>query len=135
VLLIGVVWPTVINLLVFGRLTRPREEAGIDLSKASSATPPAAPKGPTEQDLAHLRELEAELAARLARGGDVPAPDAPATAPAVPAVLGGAPLEPVPQDAHDERLFGARADDFYPTEAKVPHHHHPHQDKQHHGRG
>src|SRR6266566_4531767 len=31
VLVIGIIWPTVINLLVFGKLRRPREEKGISL--------------------------------------------------------------------------------------------------------
>jgi hypothetical protein len=122
VLLIGVLWPTVINLLVFGSFVRPREEEGIDLSILDRLEPPPAPPAAPVVDLTdHLRELEAELAARLAGGGDVPAPDS--TAPSrAPAAVTAAPLEPAPAAEHAEHHYGARADDFYPTEAHAPHH-------------
>ena len=128
ILLIGVVWPTVINLLVFGRLTRPREEKGVDLSKVKNTAAPA-PAAPSALDLEHLRELEAELEARLA--GAAPAePVAPADRPGGPprraAVLTTAPAGPAPADApHDDTVFGAKADDFYPTERHADHPH-PH---------
>jgi hypothetical protein len=125
VLLIGVVWPTVINLLAFGRLTRPREEKGTDLSKVKNAAAPA-PAGPSADDLEHLRELESELEAKLA--GEAPAapPEQPAAPPRRAAVLTAAPAGPAPTDApHDDTVFGAKADDFYPTERHVDHPH-PH---------
>lgn len=121
VLLIGVVWPTVINLLVYGTFVRPREEEGIDLSILDRLPqPPAAPAAPAPDLTDHLRELEAELAARLAGGGEVP-PDSAALSRA-PAALKTAPLEPAPAAEQAEHHYGARADDFYPTEAHAPHH-------------
>jgi hypothetical protein len=124
VLLIGVVWPTVINLLAFGRLTRPREEKGIDLSKVKNPAAPA-PAGPSAEDLEHLHELEAELEAKLA-GAAPPAPAEQPTPPRRAAVLTTAPAGPAPADVpHDDTVFGAKADDFYPTERHADHPH-PH---------
>ena len=124
VLLLGVVWPTVINLLAYGRLTRPREEKGIDLSKVKNTAAPA-PDAPSALDLEQLRQLEAELEAKL--GGTEP--EAPAEQTAEPprrsAALVTAPAGPAPADApHDDTVFGAKADDFYPTERHADH---PHQ--------
>jgi len=41
---IGLIWPTLINLIVFGSLSRPKEEKGIDLSKVYSGTAQQAPQ-------------------------------------------------------------------------------------------
>ena len=124
VLLVGVVWPTVINLLAYGRLTRPREEKGVDLSKVRSTATPA-PPGTSGPDIEHLHQLEAELEANLS-GAAGPEPDPqPAATPRPAPALSTAPLEPVAAPAHDDTVFGAHADDFYPTERHADHHHPP----------
>lgn len=115
--LIGGVWPTIINLLTFGRLTRPREEKGISLLHVKS--PPAKP-APAPVAMSHLAELEHELEEKLAGGAaeDEQPPEAPA-----PKELSGGPLEPVTIPAvQDDREYGADKDDFYPTERHRPHH-------------
>jgi hypothetical protein len=125
VLLIGVVWPTVINLLAFGRLTQPREEKGIDLSKVKN-TSALAPAAPSADDLEQLHELEAELEAKLAGAAPEPPAEQPAVPPRRAAVLTTAPAGPAHPDApHDDTVFGAKADDFYPTERHADHPH-PH---------
>jgi hypothetical protein len=125
VVLIGVVWPTVINLLVFGRLTRPREEKGIDLSKVKNPPTPA-PAGPSADDLEQLHELEAELEARLAGVTPEPPTEQPPAPPRRAAALVTSPADPAPGDGpHDDTVFGAKPDDFYPTERHADHPQHP----------
>src|SRR5712671_6590136 len=65
---IGGLWPSVINLLVYGTLGRPFEEKA-QLGKASTTTAAKGPRGPTEADLAQLKALEEELEAKLAASG------------------------------------------------------------------
>ena len=109
VLLIGVVWPTAINLLVYGSFFRPREEKGVDLSKVSPATgrPPAA----RELSLEELRRLEEGLADQVAGAGE-----AMLTAPPATAALTAEALNATAPTAREHAEFGARPDDFYPTE-------------------
>jgi hypothetical protein len=120
VLLIGVAWPLALNLVLYGWLLRPREPKGIDLSAVSSAAARTAAvrQDLTEEDLERLREMEAALAAGLAstqalgpvgadgaqQRPDRAAPLTPADEPAAgPAVAG------------EQLVFGAKADDYYPT--------------------
>jgi hypothetical protein len=118
VVLIGVVWPTIVNLLVFGRLVRPREPRGIDLSAAAPAPPMPAARGPTDAELEQLRRLEQELAARLAV--DAPSPAIPdVSAMPAPAELSGESLEPAAAAAREDRTFAAKPDDYYPTERRA----------------
>ena len=111
VLVVGLIWPTVINLIVYNRLTRPPEPKGIDLS---NVTAPAAPPRheATEEELAHLRDLEAEMESNLT-GSSAPAPAA--AAPQIYALSVDA-LSPAAEVRPDQKAFGAGADDFYPTE-------------------
>ena len=114
--LIGGVWPTIINLLTFGSFSRPREEKGVSLLHVKAPPPKPAPAPITAGHLAELdHELEDHLAGHVA--DDEPSPGAPARQ------LSAGPLEPatVPS-AQDDREFGADKDDFYPTERHRPHH-------------
>lgn len=112
VLVIGGVWPTLINLLAFGALTRPKEVKAVSLWNVRRPKPPQAPKisyvsSPPEAD---------EQAS--------PPPPAPAegedTDPTAVVPLGNAPLELVPEGPREHRDYGADQDDFYPTERHAP---------------
>jgi hypothetical protein len=121
-LLIGGVWPTVINLIAFGSLGRPKEEKGVSLLHVKA--PPRAQPVAASVDASHLANLEMELEERLAGGAN--ATDDPQPAAPVPKTLAGGPLEPVAlPTAQDDREFGADKDDFYPTERHRPHQPHP----------
>jgi hypothetical protein len=114
--LIGVIWPTMVNLLAFGSLRRPPEQKAADLS-AVKAHAGDAPQPMVDAD--KLLALESELTRKLADGQPPPATVEPAlaTADAPPRPLESAPLEPAaaprPED-HPE--YGMGKDDFYPTE-------------------
>jgi hypothetical protein len=115
-LLLGVVWPTIVNLLAYGTLGRPHEEKGVSLwrvktSRAESSPRPTAMPAPTHPLAAAMTDLAP---------AEVESPTGPSPAGPAPALL----LEPVTagstaHDAHKE--FGARRDDFYPTELKASH--------------
>jgi len=115
-LLIGVVWPCVIDLLVYGKLVRPREEKGIDLSKVK---PPAARPAPaaTQDDLDRLHALEEELEHNLADGVGAPA-SAVAVAPPPVRQLAPEAQAVAITDPHDAKNYRRKADDFYPTEER-----------------
>lgn len=113
---VGVVWPTVVNLLAFGSFLRPREERAIDLSQVKSSTP-SENKAPNGADLQKLAELEAQLEASLAQDA-APAPKAiaPTTMPSAPAALSTEPVAPTAQGIPDDRNFALKPRDFYPTD-------------------
>jgi hypothetical protein len=110
-LLIAGLWPTLINLIVYHRLTRPPPEPGIELSKVKVPRPaPAAAQAPD------LAALEQELASRLDEfeTGGAAADLSPSPAP-VRALVATA-SEPALVETHpDAREFGAKPDDYYPT--------------------
>jgi hypothetical protein len=116
-LLIAGLWPTLIYLIVFGRLTQPPREKGIDLGKVRAAMPQPQSSAPT--DLSALEELEREMEAQI---GSMPAtPGEPASSSPAPAprVLSAVAQEvPVAAAVVESTDFGAKPDDFYPT-AKV----------------
>jgi hypothetical protein len=121
VVFIGMVWPTIVNLLAYGSLFRPAEAKGESLGKAKPAAAAPAPKQVvSEADAQALRDLERELEANLATSAPQPA----AAVQPRPAVreLASAPLQPVaalaPQKKKD---FGADQGDFYPTERHAKH--------------
>ena len=117
--LIGVVWPTVVNLLVYRSFFRPREEKGVDLSRISAASAAAAGQELSEEELERLRRLEAELERGLAAGAAPGPADSPAEAAERPPVpLTVEPLAPVAAAAGDPTEFGAEPDDYYPTERR-----------------
>lgn len=124
--LIGIVWPFVVNIMVFGTLSRPPEEKAPKLRKTKSTA--AATKGPknaiTDKDMAELAALESELEKKLAAGAkprsttDVPEPVA--QAPIKQLAGDGAPAPiPVPEKDDEQRVFAAKQDDFYPTERHI----------------
>jgi hypothetical protein len=112
-LFIGALWPTLINLLTYGTLTRPREAKGASLWRMKNAGD------------SRLPSRGAGVALGLEESSDMPALNPVAAPPqsahpaAVP-VLTGAPLEAAPLTPSEEKEFGARREDFYPTELHVP---------------
>ncbi|HEX2972947.1 MAG TPA: hypothetical protein VHP11_11480 [Tepidisphaeraceae bacterium] len=112
---IGLIWPTVINLLVFGSFFRPQEEKGIDLSQVSSQSQTAGSQV-SEADLAAVDQMGTDLEAKLAADASSSAPQAPAESAPV-KTLTATTLEVAATDqAQDEKAFGQDRDDFYPTE-------------------
>ena len=112
VLVIGLIWPTIINLLTFGSLFRPKEAGGISLWSAASksSNAPAPPGNPNAEQFDSSPRVEKELdAPREASEGS--------SDPSIPAVsLQGGPIEPTaaPIDS-PPKDFGAGQGDFYPT--------------------
>lgn len=114
--LIGLVLPTAIDLIVFGRFIRPREPKALKLT-ASSTVPVRTETELTAKDLEELARLDAVLEEALKSG--------PAPAKAAAAVPAAAPVRKlndvaqaasVPPVKEDQRTFGAKKDDYYPTE-------------------
>jgi hypothetical protein len=120
--IIGGLWPTIVNLLVYGTLSRPYEEK-VDLSKVRGTTAAKAAHGPTQADLDQLKALEEELEAKLAASGEsrpMSPSDQPAPAPIK--ALTSKELEvAAAAKAEEDRAFAAKADDFYPTEKRTKH--------------
>lgn len=113
VVLIGGVWPTVVNLLVGAGYGRP--EPHYDLDRFRSEPPPPR-EGLTADEEGRLRELEEEMLQRLTQSADAPPPHPPPqpvrTAP-VP-VLNNLPEEAtqlVPSDSECKDYKG----EFYPV--------------------
>lgn len=115
VLVIGILWPTLIDLLTYGKLIRPRSK-GIDLRKESAAPAPSEPVV-SETDLQRAAELAEEIEAALRAQGAI---EEPVTAPqpaAQPPKLDAGPLEPANVEAPPQLTeFAQDQDDFYPTE-------------------
>lgn len=115
-LFVGVVWPTVINLLAYGRLTRPPEPKGIslrDVRRPAAAAPPAE----AAPDLSAVRALDEELEAAVAS-----APTPAATVSTAPVrSLATSPVEAADVAPGSQKHFGARREDYYPTELGAKH--------------
>jgi hypothetical protein len=116
VLLIGLIWPCVIDLIVHGRLIRPPTEKGIDLGKVKLPAPQHA-EGPSVQDLDRLRELEEELEHGLADA--VPVVVASASAESPIRELQATAQTTLIADEHEHKNYRRKADDFYPTEDRA----------------
>ena len=114
-LLIGIAWPTLINLLAFGKLTRPPEAKAISLWSVRNV-PSTAQKTLTQPTQHELTELDAELEAAIQ---SPPAEAEPASA-APARTLSSTPLELAPVDAGPSKEFGAKQEDYYPTERRAP---------------
>ena len=119
----GLIWPSVVSLLAYGTLTPPVEEKGTDLSKVRSsttATGPAKPTGPTEEDMDELTRMERALEEKIKASDRDAGPVAPAAVAAGPATikqLTATKLETAAfNENKEQKEFGAKADDFYPTE-------------------
>jgi hypothetical protein len=110
-MLIGVagLWPTAINLLAFGRLTRPPEARTLSLWNVVSRKPPlTAPAPGRSASPSDAPAIEAARAGRATDGADTPTQPVPA--------LAGAPQEPMPNGPTEPKQYAAESDDFYPTE-------------------
>jgi hypothetical protein len=121
VVIVGGLWPTLVNLLVYGTLGRPIEEKS-DLRKVRSTSQAAkTSREPTEADLAQLKALEEQLEANLAASAsNSPLGSSDRPAPAAPKPLTAKELEVAAaaashQDSHE---YAAKPDDFYPTEKR-----------------
>ena len=119
VVIIGLLWPIIINLLVYHRLLRPRETPATSLIGVAGTSNGPPPK----IDVAPIDELNKELEERLAEAAseaDSPAPAVAAAAPSAPKPLDLTPIAAAPVEQDRETEFGAKADDFYPTERHAP---------------
>jgi hypothetical protein len=116
-LVIGIIWPTLVNLLAFGTLTRPPEAKALSLWGVKA--PPKPQPQATVRPYARTG-LDDELEAAM-RGETPTQEDPTAASPARP--LSAGPLEPAVTLANgDSKEFGADKDDFYPTERHGPAH-------------
>ena len=121
VVLIGGVWPTAVNLIAFGSFRRPREQKGISLWKvrATTGTPTRPAPAPA---VASLPQPAVAAAASTGIAASTHGTDHPATPDTPVRALSLSPVEAAPAAEHEHKEFGAKRDDFYPTELKV----HPH---------
>jgi hypothetical protein len=123
--IVGVICPTLVYLVAFGRLSGPPSNR-VDSPSATDTVSSIKPQPSSAEDLTALRRLEAELEEAMAvAGGEppdaVPQPASPTFRPEpkrrfteVPQ-----PSEPVVGDSHDtpaESEFAMKPEDFYPTE-------------------
>lgn len=120
-LFIGIIWPTIINLLVFHSLWRKPEPAGESLWNVKSDTSQRKPQAAIadDQTLAVVRSLDEELEKTLS----VAAADKPASAqPASPVrALQSAPLQPAAVGPSTAKDFKSKQGDYYPTERRAKH--------------
>jgi hypothetical protein len=112
VLFIGVLWPFAVNRWFWGTWLRPAEEKGIDLSQYTPEKPAAAAPAtefvlPTSDDADEVPASAVAAAAEPSR--------------AVVQKLETSRLTAVREEMHHAE-YGAREEDYYPTEAHRPHH-------------
>jgi hypothetical protein len=121
VLAIGLILPTVINLLAYGSLWRPKEEKAPYLPPSPGSAPVAPTQPSAEQLDAVLDQYEQGVASTADSTAAAAESAKVAPAPAV-AALSAGPLQPVAAAAdRADKEFGAARDDYYPTELKAPH--------------
>ena len=114
--IVGGVWPTVITLIVYGTLRRPKEQPGTDLRNVRPSQPNAPPPPPAEVDLS---PYQADEASTPAAAGSDSAP------PAVPPTIPVRPLAPAALEANTcsttepAAEFDRDSDDFYPTDRRL----------------
>ena len=116
--LVGVLWPTAVNLLAYGSFRRPPRERGTSLWRVRR------PRTQPTQRPSYAVDRPADLP---------PDPAAPSAATGVAGDTGSAAVPSAlplarnePEDAtapahKDQKQFGASANDFYPTELKLGH--------------
>jgi hypothetical protein len=121
VVLFGLVWPTTINLLLFGRPWRPKqpkEDYDLDRFEKTEPTPPPAPTE-ADHDALHsqIAAIEAELETGAASG--VSPSGISVEAPAAIRKLDAGPLEggATAEQTQEEKDY---AGEFYPTATHVP---------------
>jgi hypothetical protein len=121
-IVIGLLWPTLLNFLIVAGYGRPRTEADAQADRKPSKTVAAKAKpGVTQDQLDQLDQLEAELEAKLREGASATPAAAPQTAPvAAPVpVLSAGPMEApreTPEQTRQRKGYGADQGDYYPTE-------------------
>src|SRR5439155_18346396 len=112
---VGLVLPTILNLIAFGSWRRPPEAKGLSLFgvKARAA---AVEKPAMQLDDASLQAVEQQLA-QSPPGVETVSADTPAPI----LELEAAPVTPAVVGADHGAEFGAKKDDFYPTDVHSPH--------------
>jgi len=121
-LVIGLIWPSILGLLVHAGFGHAPDEDGVDLSKYKNRREPEKKRaGLTHADAEELARLEAELEAKLKSGEagvTAASSDAKPTAPPPPRVLDAGPLEQAKEPAKPKapKGYGADQGDYYPTE-------------------
>lgn len=107
VAIVGVVWPTLLNLIAFGSLRRPPEERAISLRNTRSTQRPAERSAPPPDCAIDPRAIDLPAPA---------SPPAPEPRP-VPAILPATPDDPLPPPPETPPVaFGQDKDDYYPTQ-------------------
>lgn len=107
-LVIGGVWPTLINLLAYGSLMRPKDVKPVSLWNI---------RRPRRQQKPPISFSPSAPEADQAPPPPPPAPaEADDSSPAEVRPLASGPLELVPEGPKEHRAYGADKDDFYPTE-------------------
>jgi hypothetical protein len=124
-LFIGVVWPTIVNLLAFGTFLRPAEAKGPSLWSTKPTQPPeAAPAEAAGLDPAALEALERalEVKSSLAAASSPEPPPVSRAKPAIRTLRGAAPDPPAAAAADAKKKdYAAGKEDFYPTELGAKH--------------
>jgi hypothetical protein len=110
---IGGIWPTLINLLAYGSFTRPKDVKPVSLWKIRS------PKATATAPIAPI-----SYSPPAPQAEEEPSPPPPSSEPdetVQPAVapLANSPLELAPEGPKELRAYRAEKDDFYPTERHV----------------
>jgi hypothetical protein len=120
--LIGLLWPTALNLMVYGTFRAPAAEKGVSLWKVKSATPRRPTRAATPAPVSPPAGRSDDASVAPERGiAPAVAPAAETVHAAVP-VLSSQPAVAVALAAgHEHKEFGAKRDDFYPTELKAAH--------------
>ena len=128
--LVGVIWPFVVNLIAFGSLWRPAEaEKKPQKAKPRSTAPAQIGKkpvaGPTQKDMDELLRLEAEMEARLRESGmeitpSAPAPSTPETdEPVRKLTATQTEVQTGPETPQEQKHFDRKEGDWYPVERHV----------------
>jgi len=109
-IVIGGIWPTLINLLAFGRFTRPPEVKPISLWNVHKPKTPE-PAKTLSLDFGSTAESP-ETSAVVMAAADTVVSASPISK------LTADPLAPAPQTPQSSTEFDAKPDDFYPTERR-----------------
>lgn len=120
---IGMIWPTLINIMLYGSIFAPPREKSASLRKVKSKAAADKKKGMTQADMDELKRLDEELEAKLMKDAKPRDPNAqpePVAAAAAPIrQLTGTAEETqamASMTAEERHAYMARADDFYPVE-------------------
>jgi hypothetical protein len=108
--LIGGIWPTLVNLLTYGTWRRPPEVRPISLWNVRGVRKTAQTPTPV------LADFPLGDADESAVGSDAAAAPSEVPAGAPVRAMAGGPVETLPDAETEAKEFGAREDDYYPTE-------------------